>query len=121
MRKIGQIRRANEQTRQAWNSNAAFWDEKMGEGNDFFHILQWPAILRLLDPQPGQRILDIATGNGLTARRLASLGVEVTAFDFSAELIKLARERTSPDLPVTYHVIDATDQSALLSILGNPG
>jgi len=66
------IENANEETRQAWDANAAYWDEKMGEGNDFVNLLQWPAILRLLDPQPGQRILDIATGNGLTARRLAA-------------------------------------------------
>jgi len=64
--------KANDETRSAWNTNAPFWDEKMGEGNDFVNILQWPSILRLLDPQPGQRFLDIATGNGLTSRRLAA-------------------------------------------------
>ena len=108
---------ANEETRQAWDANAAFWNEKMGEGNDFVNILQWPAILRLLDPQPGQRILDIATGNGLTARRLAALGAQVSAFDFSAELIKLAQARTSSDLPITYYVLDATDETSLLTLI----
>ena len=29
------IQHANEATRQAWDANAAFWDEKMAEGNDF--------------------------------------------------------------------------------------
>jgi 2-polyprenyl-3-methyl-5-hydroxy-6-metoxy-1,4-benzoquinol methylase len=116
-----EIRHANEETRQAWDSNAAFWDEKMAEGNDFFNILQWPAILRLLDPKPGQRILDIATGNGLTARRLAALGAEITAFDFSAELIKLARAHTAPDMPITYYVCDATNESAMLGRLGSSG
>jgi 2-polyprenyl-3-methyl-5-hydroxy-6-metoxy-1,4-benzoquinol methylase len=112
---------ANEETRQAWDANAAFWDEKMGEGNDFVNILQWPAILRLLDPQPGQRILDIATGNGLTARRLAALGAQVSAFDFSEELIKLAQVRTSSDLHITFYVLDATDESALLGTFGTFG
>ena len=28
------LRRANEETRAAWNQNAAFWDERMGEGNE---------------------------------------------------------------------------------------
>src|SRR5450759_3934510 len=69
----------NNESREAWDANAAFWDKKMGEGNDFVNILQWPAILRLLDPQAGQNILDIATGNGLTARRLNALGARVTA------------------------------------------
>jgi len=110
--------KANIETHSAWNTNAPFWDEKMGEGNDFVNILEWPAILRLLDPQPSQCILDIATGNGLTARRLAALGVRVTAFDFSAELIKLAQERPESTVPITYHVLDATDETALLA-LGN--
>jgi 2-polyprenyl-3-methyl-5-hydroxy-6-metoxy-1,4-benzoquinol methylase len=109
---------ANEETRQAWDANAAYWDEKMGEGNDFVNLLEWPATLRLLEPQPGQRILDIATGNGLTARRLAALGSQVSAFDFSKELIKFAQARTAPDLRITYHILDATDESALLSTLG---
>jgi SAM-dependent methyltransferase len=112
------IKHANEETRAAWDSNAAFWNEKMGEGNDFVNTLLWPAILRLLDPLPGQHILDIATGNGLTARRLAALGTQVHAFDFSDNLIQLARSRTSPDLPITYYTLDATDESALLGAFG---
>ncbi|MBE3066094.1 MAG: class I SAM-dependent methyltransferase, partial [Chloroflexi bacterium] len=113
---IDNLREANDETRSAWDANAAFWDARMGEGNDFVNILQWPAILRLLDPQPGQCILDIATGNGLTARRLAALGAQVTAFDFSEELIKLARERAESTVPIMYHVLDATDESALLAL-----
>lgn len=110
------LRKANDETRSAWEANAAFWDEKMGEGNDFVNILQWPAILRLLDPQPGQCILDIATGNGLTSRRLAARGARVIAFDFSAELIKLARERPESTVPIKYHVVDATNETALLAL-----
>ncbi len=115
------IQQANDENRQVWDANAAFWDEKMGEGNDFVNLLQWPAILRLLNPQPCQRILDIATGNGLTARRLATLGVEVTGIDFSGELIKLAQARTAADLHITYYVLDATDESALLGTFAAPG
>jgi len=121
MKENNDMQYANEETRRAWDANAAFWDEKMGEGNDFVTLLQWPPILRLLDSQPGQRILDIATGNGLTARRLAALGVQVTAFDFSAELIKLAQARTDSGLRITYTVLDATDESALLNNLGTIG
>ena len=113
------IQHSNDETRATWDANAAFWNEKIGEGNDFVNLLQWPAILRLLDPQPSQNILDIATGNGLTARRLAALGARVSAFDFSAELIKLAQARTSPTLPITYYVLDATDESALLTTLAS--
>ncbi len=113
--KPGKTDNTNEESRRAWDANAAFWDERMGEGNDFVNVLQWPAILRLLDLQPGQRVLDAACGNGLTSRRLAALGAQVEAFDFSAELIRLAEARTSKDESrISYRLLDATDESALL-------
>jgi SAM-dependent methyltransferase len=115
------IRLANAETRRAWEANATYWDEKMGEGNDFVNILQWPAILRLVEPRPAQRILDIATGNGLTARRLAAFGVEVVAFDFSSELIKIAQARTAPGHHIKYFVLDATDEVAMTITLGSSG
>jgi ubiquinone/menaquinone biosynthesis C-methylase UbiE len=109
-------RAANDETRIAWDTNAAFWDEKMGEGNDFVNLLQWPAILRLLEPQKGQSILDVGTGNGLTARRLANLEARVFAFDFSSEMINLARAYPASNPLITYQVIDATDEVALLAL-----
>ena len=109
--------------RDAWEANAEIWDARMGdEGNDFFNVLCWPALASLLDVQPGQHILDIACGNGLTSRRLAALGAQVTAFDFSANFIEKAKARSirlqSPILQsrISYHVIDATDEQQLLSL-----
>jgi 2-polyprenyl-3-methyl-5-hydroxy-6-metoxy-1,4-benzoquinol methylase len=110
-------RQAHEESRGAWDANAAFWDERMGEGNDWFQVLIWPATQRLLDLRPGERVLDVACGNGLTSRRLAALGAEVVAFDFAAEMIARAQERTVEYASrITYHVLDATDEAALLML-----
>jgi 2-polyprenyl-3-methyl-5-hydroxy-6-metoxy-1,4-benzoquinol methylase len=111
------LRDANEETRQAWNENAAFWDERMGEGNDFVKVLVWPATERLLGLKEGERVLDIACGNGLTSRRLAAMGATVVAFDFAEEMIAYARQRAG-DLEdrIVYHVLDATDRGALLAL-----
>ena len=108
----------NQISREAWDANAENWDARMGdEGNDFFNILCWPVLASLLDPQPDSTILDIACGNGLTSRRLAALGVNVTAFDFSTNLIEKAKARsTNHSSRITYHVMDATDESQLLSL-----
>ena len=108
----------NQFTRDAWEANAEIWDARMGdEGNDFFQVLCWPAMASLLNPQSGQHILDIACGNGLTSRRLAALGAQVTAFDFSANLIEKAKTRSvNYQSLITYHTIDATDEQALLSL-----
>lgn len=80
------------------------------------NILCWPSLVSLLSPQPGQHILDIACGNGLTSRRLAALGAQVTAFDFSANLIEKAKSRENPSSLIEYRVIDATDERQLFSL-----
>jgi 2-polyprenyl-3-methyl-5-hydroxy-6-metoxy-1,4-benzoquinol methylase len=110
----------NSAARRAWNANAAFWNERMAEGNDFFNILVWPAVERLLQPVPGERLLDAACGNGVTSRRLAHAGANVTAFDFPEAMIALAMKRGEhPDNQcrhIDYRILDATDSEALLAL-----
>lgn len=111
----------NNQTREAWNSTAKIWDEKMGdEGNDFHQFLVRPAIERLLQLKPGQRVLDVGCGNGLTTRRLASLGANVLGIDFASEMINNARKRTRENQElIEYQVLDATNETALLKLCEN--
>ena len=107
----------NQFTKNAWDSNAEAWDNQMGdEGNDWFNILQWPILASFLDVQPDSNILDIACGNGLTSRRLVTLGANITAFDFSANLIEKAKNRSNPDNRISYHVVDATNEDQLLAL-----
>ena len=44
-----------------------------------------------LDPKPGERILDVATGTGWAARRIAQRGAIVTGVDLGEEVIEAAR------------------------------
>lgn len=105
----------NLEARRAWNENAGFWDERMGEGDDFFNLLVWPAVERLLRFSPGGRLLDIACGNGVASRRLQAMGASVVAIDFSETLIEMARKRQSSP-GIDYRVVDATDHDGLLSL-----
>jgi 2-polyprenyl-3-methyl-5-hydroxy-6-metoxy-1,4-benzoquinol methylase len=111
-------KQANQETHNAWEANAAHWDNHMGTaGNDFVNRLVWPATKTLLDIRPGERVLDIACGNGLYALRLADLGASVTGFDFSAALIDLARQHARLyGEQIELRVIDATDRDGLLSL-----
>jgi SAM-dependent methyltransferase len=108
----------NAEGRSLWDQKAAFWDNLHGDdGNRFHRFLVSPAVERLLALQPGERVLDIACGNGAMARRLAALGADVTAVDFSAELIARAQARgQSSGTPIQYGVADATDEEALANL-----
>ena len=110
-----QSQEQNSNVPRAWNANAGFWDERMAEGNEFFNLLVWPAVERLLGPRAGERLLDVACGNGVTSRRLATGKVRVTAFDFSEAMIHLARKR-SGQADIDYRIMDATSREELLEL-----
>jgi SAM-dependent methyltransferase len=104
----------NEEVKAIWNANAEYWDGRMGEGNAFHKTLIEPAQLKLLNVESGQRILDIACGNGQFARKMAALGAHVLATDFSERMIQLARSR--PDRNIEYAIVDATKQQELAKL-----
>jgi 2-polyprenyl-3-methyl-5-hydroxy-6-metoxy-1,4-benzoquinol methylase len=107
----------NDQVRDAWDQNAAFWDEKMAEGNQFQRILIGPASERLLDLKPGELVLEIASGNGVFARRMAQLGAQVVATDLSEKMLEQAQKRgTEFAGHIQYTLADATDEEQLLSL-----
>jgi 2-polyprenyl-3-methyl-5-hydroxy-6-metoxy-1,4-benzoquinol methylase len=101
----------NKASVESWSTNAEFWDEYMGkEGNDFYQILEAPALETLVSLQEGEFALDLATGNGLVARRMAALGGIVTATDVSDAMLDRARARTSAEqaIKITYCLLDVT-------------
>jgi 2-polyprenyl-3-methyl-5-hydroxy-6-metoxy-1,4-benzoquinol methylase len=106
-----------DEVRQIWDAKAAFWDERMADGNQFQRELIGPAVERLTNVQPGERVLDVGCGNGVSTRRLAQLGAQVLGIDYSAEFIALARARkTAYDDRIEYRVVDATDEGQLLAL-----
>jgi SAM-dependent methyltransferase len=61
-----------------------------------------------LDPQPGERILDLSTGTGWTSRLVARRGARVIGVDIAEELIEVAHARAlAESLPIDYDVADA--------------
>lgn len=105
-----------DENRRIWNANARWWDDQIGDGNDFQTVLIEPATERLLNVSSGDTILDVACGAGRFARRMASLGARVVAFDTSSEFIARARERTPADARVDYRVLDAANADDMRSL-----
>jgi SAM-dependent methyltransferase len=116
----GDRRHLNAQTREVWDANAAFWDDRMAEGNDFHRELVAPAAERLLNLQPGEEVLEIACGTGQFSRAMAELGANVLATDFSEGMLAHAERRSDqrPELRehLAYQLVDATDEEALLAL-----
>ena len=64
-------------------------------------------VMERLDPQPGERWLDLACGTGAVAERAAARGAQVTGVDLAPALIETARERaTELGLEIDYQVGD---------------
>lgn len=102
---------------QIWSRNAAFWDQFLGDGNEFQKQLIMPTTDRLLGIQPGMTVLDLACGNGNYSRRMAEQGAHVVAFDGAAPFVEKARDHAQrAGLSIEHHVINATDESAIVAL-----
>jgi SAM-dependent methyltransferase len=97
---------------------ADWYDQLVGEaGSEYHQHVVLPGVIRLLNPQPGQKILDIACGQGVLARLLAARGAAVTGIDAARPLITSAKQRNAelpPGVtPPDYHVGDARELASL--------
>ena len=81
------IRAHNAGPATVWSSSGAAYDEiSRGILDAIEHGVN------RLEVAPGAPVLDLATGTGWTARRLAALGAEVTAVDFAPDMLRAAED-----------------------------
>ena len=92
----------NEKPASVWNSGGAGYEGiSRGIADSIEH-----AVLRL-NPQPGEYILDLATGTGWTSRLVARRGARVVGIDLGADLIRAAQEQARGEgLEVEYRIGD---------------
>ncbi len=89
-----------------WSKVAGWYDNLVGEsGSEYHREVVLPGVLRLLRPEPGQRVLDLACGQGVLCRLLADRKAEVTGVDAARPLIEAAKAR-GPEA-IRYSVGDA--------------
>ena len=78
----------------SWERVATWYDGWVGDHGSVYHReLAIPATLDLLQPQPGEEILDVGGGQGVLAPYLVDAGASVTVVDGSAKLISAAKRR----------------------------
>ncbi len=76
-----------------WDPVADWYDGWVGKGGSKYHReLAIPSVVELLNPQPGERILDIGAGQGVLAPFVVDAHADYVGIDISSRLLQLARE-----------------------------
>jgi SAM-dependent methyltransferase len=97
------IQAHNERPAAVWGSAGSHYDRVSETIADSIEH----CVVRLA-PRAGERILDVATGTGWTARRVASRGARVVGIDLGADLIEAAKELSArAGLAIEFRVADA--------------
>lgn len=104
------------------------WNTALYESKHAFVWQHGEALLELLDPQPGERILDLGCGTGQLTQKIAMTGADVRGIDYAPAMIEKARQNY-PHLQFaiadarSFHVdqpLDAVFSNAVLHWIKEP-
>ena len=91
-----------------WDQASRWYDSLVGsQGTDFHKDIIMPGVYNMLNPKKGDRILDLACGQGVFSRFLHKKGIRVEGLDSSAELINRAKSRSNSS--IRYRVGDVAN------------
>lgn len=91
----------------SWAPVAKWYGDIVGSTGHYFHQnIILPGVKKLLDPKPGESILDVGCGQGVFARTLLPK-ISYTGIDLAKELI-LEAKKLDPNREHEYFVADAT-------------
>ena len=89
----------------SWSNVACWYDETVEEKVSYQQDLILPNLLRLMEIKKGERVFDLACGQGLFALAFYAAGAKVVAADISKELTDIAQKKSPKD--ISYHVAPA--------------
>ena len=94
----------SEESIRRWDAFAEKWAAHTSTEQGELHreVLLNPVLFELLGDVRGKRILDAGCGEGYLSRLLARRGANVTAVDYSKEMLRIAQERTPNDLDIEF-------------------
>jgi SAM-dependent methyltransferase len=83
---------ARKKSATSWDKVAHWYNGWVGEqGSEHHRELAIPALLELLEPQPGEQILDLGAGQGVLSPFIKRAGAHYTGVDASPKLLQYAR------------------------------
>jgi len=93
----------------SWGAVSSWYDKHLA-GSDTYHAkIILPNLLRLVAPEKGEHILDLASGEGYFTRAFAEKGALVTGREISPELVATAQKKSGAG--TTYSIGSADDLS----------
>lgn len=97
----------------SWGKVAEWYDNLVEkDALSYQQSLILPNLLRLVAPKNGDKIFDLACGQGFFAREFAKAGAKVAASDIAEELVRIAKELSKKaGADVEYHVSGADNIS----------
>lgn len=81
------------------------WDAASYQSRHSYVFKHGEGLVELLDPQPGERILDLGCGSGQLTAKIAGAGAHVIGIDLSPDMIAQARANYPA---IEFNVADAT-------------
>ena len=97
----------------SWGGVAGWYDELLAEDDTYQAKVILPNLLRLVAPQPGETILDLACGQGFFSRAFAEKGANVVGADIAPELIEKAGNKDSLGTKTVFVVTPSHDLSMI--------
>jgi ubiquinone/menaquinone biosynthesis C-methylase UbiE len=79
----------------SWGNVADWYGESVSRPGSYQQELVYPNLLRMSSPKKGERVIDVACGEGSFSFELASAGCSVLGTDISPELISKAKKKVS--------------------------
>ncbi len=88
----------------SWHEVASWYDDLLRGEDTYQSKVIAPHLLRLMNISRGEKVLDVACGQGFFSSLFHKAGAEVIGIDLGVDLIALAKKNT-PD--ITYHTASA--------------
>ncbi len=83
----------------SWNGVATWYDDLLESGEGTYQRdLILPNVLRLLEIKKGEKVLDLACGQGFFSREFFKAGASIYGVDLSKNLIELARKQSPKEI-----------------------
>jgi trans-aconitate methyltransferase len=85
------------------------WDAQSYQSRHSYVFKHGEGLVELLDPKPGERILDLGCGSGQLTAKIAEAGAHVIGIDLSPDMIAQARANYPQiEFDIDFSVADAT-------------